>query len=64
MIFTSNKTPDKWSEYFSEDSSLLCAIDRIFDEATVFMIKGDSYRGRKREMVALTSGESMANLSN
>lgn len=64
MIFTSNKSPDKWSEYFSEDSSLLCAIDRIFDEAIVFMIKGDSYRGRKREMVALTSGESMANLSN
>ena len=42
MIFTSNKGPDKWEEYFSEDSSLLCALDRIFDDALVFMIKGKS----------------------
>lgn len=64
MIFTSNKSPDKWNEFFREDSSLLCAIDRIFDHAVVYMIKGNSYRGRKREMVTLTSGESMANLNN
>jgi len=38
LILTSNKSPDKWSEFFSEDSSLLCALDRIFDAATVFMI--------------------------
>ena len=44
MIFTSNKGPDKWGEFFNEDSSLLCALDRIFDDATVFMIKGNSYR--------------------
>ncbi|MCD8379261.1 MAG: ATP-binding protein [Lachnospiraceae bacterium] len=64
MIFTSNETPDKWTAYFSEDSTLLCAIDRIFDEAIVYMIKGNSYRGRKIERIALTSGESMANLNN
>ena len=56
MIFTSNKGPDKWSEFFSEDSSLLCALDRIFDAATVYMIKGNSYRGHKRETIALTAG--------
>lgn len=56
MIFTSNKGPDKWSEFFSEDSSLLCALDRIFDDATVYMIKGNSYRGRKRETISLTAG--------
>ncbi|MBO7403288.1 MAG: ATP-binding protein [Lachnospiraceae bacterium] len=56
MILTSNKGPDKWSEFFSEDSSLLCAIDRIFDDAAVFMIKGNSYRGRKRETITLTAG--------
>ena len=39
MIFTSNKGPDKWGEFFNEDLSLLCALDRIFDDATVFMIK-------------------------
>ncbi|MCD8125308.1 MAG: ATP-binding protein, partial [Lachnospiraceae bacterium] len=39
MIFTSNKTPDKWEEFFDEDSSLLCALDRIFDDVIVFMMK-------------------------
>lgn len=56
MIFTSNKGPDKWGEFFSEDSSLLCALDRIFDDATVFMMKGDSYRGKKLETIAIETG--------
>ncbi len=56
MVFTSNKGPDKWGEFFSENSTLLCALDRIFDEATVYIIKGNSYRGHKRETVALTAG--------
>lgn len=57
MIFTSNKSPDKWDEYFGEDSSLLCALDRIFDDAMVFMIKGKSYRGSKCETISITAGE-------
>lgn len=57
MIFTSNKGPDTWGEFFTEDSSLLCALDRIFDNATVFMIKGDSYRGKKLQTVAVEAGE-------
>ena len=57
MIFTSNKSPDKWDEYFSEDSSLLCALDRIFDDAMVFMIKGKSYRGSKCETISIIAGE-------
>ena len=56
MIFTSNKGPDKWGEFFNEDSSLLCALDRIFDDATVFMIKGNSYRGKHCETIALSAG--------
>ncbi len=56
MIFTSNKGGDKWKEFFSEDSTLLCALDRIFDDAIVYMIKGNSYRGRKRETISLTAG--------
>lgn len=59
MIFTSNQGPDKWGEFFKEDSSILCALDRIFDDATVFMIKGNSYRGRKRETIALSAGENL-----
>ena len=49
MIFTSNMQPDTWSEFFTEDSTLLCALDRIFDDASVFIIKGESYRGKKQE---------------
>lgn len=57
LLFTSNKGPDKWGEYFSEDSSLLCSLDRIFDVATVFMIKGNSYRGKQCETIALSAGD-------
>ena len=56
MIFTSNKTPNQWGEYFSEDDTLICSLDRVFDDATVFMIKGDSYRGRKLETLGLEAG--------
>lgn len=57
MIFTSNRSPDKWGEFFSEDSTLLCALDRIFDDATVYTIKGNSYRGRRCETISLIAGE-------
>lgn len=53
IVFTSNKSPSEWRENFEEDNSLLCALDRIFDDATVFNIKGDSYRGKKLDTVAL-----------
>ena len=55
LILTSNKSPDKWSEFFSEDSSLLCALDRIFDDAVVYVIKGDSYRGKNLETYSITT---------
>ena len=56
MIFTSNKTPYTWGEFFDETDSLLCALDRIFDNARVFMMKGESYRGRKLETIAVEAG--------
>lgn len=56
LIITSNKSPDKWGEYFNEDSTLLCSLDRIFDAAIVFMIKGNSYRGKHCETIALSAG--------
>lgn len=46
MIFISNLTPDKWRDFFWEEDSLLCALDRTFDAATVYLMKGESYRGR------------------
>lgn len=56
MIFTSNKNPSTWGKYFVEQDSLLGVLDRFFDEATVFMIKGESYRGRKTETISLEAG--------
>lgn len=56
MICTSNLTPDKWGEFFGEDSSLLCALDRIFDDANIFIIEGESYRGRNAERILLKAG--------
>ena len=53
---TSNYSADKWDEFFTGGSTLLCMLDRLFDEATVFMIKGSSYRGAKLETLACEAG--------
>ena len=37
-------------------NTLLCALDRIFDNAIVYMMDGKSYRGRKLETVAVKVG--------
>ena len=63
MIFTSNRQPDTWSEFFSGDSDLLCALDRIFDDASVFIIKGDSFRGQKLETIKLEAGPTQLGIS-
>ena len=55
MVFTSNKDPALWKDLFSEDDTLQCALDRIFDNASVFIMKGETHRGRNREIIALTS---------
>ena len=38
---------------FEERPSLLCALDRIFDNANVFTLKGNSYRGKELENFAV-----------
>lgn len=53
IVFTSNKNPSQWRGNFNEDDSLLCSLDRIFDDATVFNIKGESFRGKHLETIAL-----------
>lgn len=55
MVFTSNRDPAQWQENFCENDSLLCALDRIFDDAIVFSIKGESFRGHRLETVSLRS---------
>ena len=56
IVFTSNKTPSQWRGNFNEDDALLCSLDRIFDDATVFNIKGESFRGKHLETIALQTG--------
>jgi DNA replication protein DnaC len=58
MIFTSNKQPNDWNEFFRCDDDLKAALDRLFDNAKVITIKGESYRGRKREILAVEAGRS------
>lgn len=60
MIFTSNKMPSEWRSDFEEEGTLLCSLDRIFDDATVYKLRGKSYRGRKLETVTLEVGTSGA----
>ena len=57
MVLTSNKNPALWREDFNEDSTLLCALDRIFDEATVFKLRGESFRGKKLDTVSVQTGK-------
>lgn len=52
IVFTSNKNPSQWRSNFNEDDALLCSLNRIFDDATVFNIKGESFQGKKLETVA------------
>lgn len=63
IIFTSNKSPALWKNDFNEDDDLLCALDRIFDDATVFNIRGDSYRGKSLENIALKTTRVSASVS-
>lgn len=46
IVFTSNKKPSLWRSNFNEDDALLCSLDRIFDDAIVFNIKCESFRGK------------------
>lgn len=57
IVFTSNRNPSLWRENFDEEDSLLCALDRIFDDATVFNIHGESFRGKRLETYALQAGK-------
>ena len=58
IIFTSNKQPNEWYEYFLGMDDLMCSLDRIFDKASIFDIKGESYRGRAYTTYAVEAGQS------
>ena len=35
----------------------MCALDRVFDDAIVINIKGESFRGKKLETLAIQTGK-------
>jgi DNA replication protein DnaC len=53
IVITSNKSPSDWQDCFEEPTAALCAIDRIFDRASVFVMHGTSYRGKSRKVYNL-----------
>ena len=53
MVLTSNSSPSEWGEFFTGDDALLCALDRLFDKASVFVMRGPSYRGRELNTYAV-----------
>lgn len=63
MILTSNTPVNNWDEFFTGDETLLCALDRVFDRATVFMMKGASFRGAELETFAVESTPMAAKLA-
>lgn len=45
LILTSNTPVNNWDGFFTGDDALLCALDRIFDKASVLVMRGPSFRG-------------------
>ena len=44
-ILTSNFGADRWGEFLAGGPTLLCTLDRIFDNATALVARGPSFRG-------------------
>ena len=55
MILTSNTPTNNWDEFFTGDDTLLCTLDRLFDRASVFVMKGASFRGAEFEILSMES---------
>lgn len=46
-VSTSNKTMARRRDIFNEDDAPLCVINRIFDDAEIFKIRAESFRGKQ-----------------
>lgn len=46
IIPASNVAPSSWGEFLAGDDALLCALDRVFGKASVFMMRGLGCRSR------------------
>ena len=59
-VMTSLVQPSAWRQNFTEEDSLLCALDRIFDDALIFNFNGETHRGLKKEVISLTTKRAKA----
>ena len=58
---TSNMPVNNWDEFFMGDTeTLMCTLDRIFDKASVFMMRGPSFRGADCERFSVEAVPSVA----
>ena len=45
LVLTSNTPVNDWDGLFTGDDALPCALDRMFDKASAFVMRGPSFRG-------------------
>jgi len=63
LILTSNAPVNNWDEFFEGDSeTLVCTLDRIFDRASVYMMRGPSFRGAGCETFSVEAVPSVSRL--
>lgn len=55
MMLTSNTPTNNWDEFFTGGDARLCTLDRPFDRASVFVMKGASFRGTELEVFSVES---------
>ena len=55
MILTSNTPTNNWDEFFAGNDTLLCTLDRLLDRASVFVMRGASFRGAELGIFSVES---------
>lgn len=61
LILTSNTPVNNWSGFFEGDKdTLVCTLDRIFDRASVYIMRGPSFRGRECETLSVEAVPSVS----
>jgi DNA replication protein DnaC len=59
ILLTSNTPVNEWNRFFTGEDTMLCTLDRIFDKASVFVMKGGSYRGKGCETLTVEAAPSI-----
>ena len=63
LVVTSNTPVCNWPEFFTGDDTLLCTLDRVFGRASVFMMKGTSFRGGELETFSVEAAPEAVKLN-